>query len=122
MKNKQLSPQLVKLLRKVRAFILKNPSKFNQNRDEAVTRQTCTISRCGTAQCILGWMRLIYRGKKRVEDLFPSEGHADTLYYASQWPHKFQIEGEYDSCDWSKITAKTAAKRITHYIRTDGRQ
>lgn len=116
----------VKLLRKVKKHILEEPKRLMMGDWVTETKK----SPCGTAACIGGWA-VILSGKYRAnmdagdvqeeaKELLDVEGMESTrLFGPVWWPAKFR-----GGCadDGEEITAKIAAKRIDHFIKTEGRE
>lgn len=128
----------VKLLRKVKRHILAEPkcllmfgwARFKEQGHKLFTDDgdTRPFGKCGTAGCIAGWA-CILEGEKA---LIPSEYErkarlllslnkleAERLFYPMHWPQKFS-GGSKD--DGKSKTAKVAAARIEHFIRTKGKE
>lgn len=127
----------VKLLRKVKKHILEEPKRlymrsYVRKRGEGIglitsdTHRRRAFPRCGTAACIAGWS-LILSGKEidstqgyRVEACeligIPVD-KSYRLFDPDGWPAKFR-EGAKD--DGKTETAKVAAARIEHFIKTKG--
>lgn len=101
----------VRALRLVQKQILKHPKTYNQSRDRN--------PECGSPSCIIGWMKFLTRKwKLGYWDMMTTAQHG-RLYWANYWPGKFCV-----SCGsaWASITAKTAARRIDVFIKSDGRK
>jgi hypothetical protein len=104
------------LLLIVKKKILAHPDKFNMN------------EWCGTSKCIAGWAvslsgKKMRRSNGTGEEYLPNKkkaasllgitlDQADRLFFICNWPDAFfYMDGE---------EAENAAKRIDHFILTDG--
>jgi hypothetical protein len=125
----------VKLLRKVKKHILEEPKRLFmrtyvfKKSYEGEKLRTCMgkkrdFARCGTAACIAGWAVLLSKkgdtvnlvtGREALE--LPDIETALRLFEPSSWPDKFQ-DGLDD--DGTIKTARVAAARIEHFIKTKG--
>lgn len=131
----------IERLREVRAIVLAEPARFDMN--DYVQSEPC-----GTACCIGGWGASIagfipkrVKGKKAIRGLVDtalesgrdcnahhlaamaslgiSDFHqAERLFLVSDWPAVFRTA--YRNAETRRARARIAAKRITHFIRTDG--
>lgn len=113
-----------KLLRKIKKHILEEPKRLRMWGWVSKSRR----SPCGTAACIGGWA-VILSGKysqemnsddirKKAQRLLGFRGmKAARLFGPDFWPDQFHagISG-----NGKKRTAEVAAKRIEHFIKTDG--
>ena len=115
----------VALLREVKAHILADPDSFRMDQWS-----------CGTAHCIAGWALLLsgvpidVEAGLTVSDEFPSivarevlqidgkQGHR--LFHEPAWPIDF-FERHFNARTRRK-RAEIAAKRIDHFIATEGRK
>jgi hypothetical protein len=135
-----LSPETVRLLRRVARAIVKHPELYNQANGRSPSQ------RCGTAGCILGWVAHFNpQALVRVRKSFPrdskygqlfmkaatalglNESKASALWHAENWPDKFvakHVKYSRSPLRWTKraagVIARNAAKRIEHFISTDG--
>ena len=119
MKNTELSARQVFLLRKVRAQILKTPTRYNQD----VCNKVRDTEKCGTPSCIMGWYAFFNRRSPLKNLLTVEQEHK--LYWPNQWPGRMRQPNAGQpghKYDWDSIPAKLAAKRITLFIKTDGRK
>lgn len=103
----------VELLEKIAEVIVNDPAHFDMN---YFTHETA----CGTTHCIGGWAETIsgvhdYEDYSGATALEMDGDQASRLFFADEWPERFQ--GEKDP--WSP-TPKQAAARIRHFIATDG--
>jgi hypothetical protein len=124
----------VKLLRKVKRLILAEPKRFDMDtfgrrRDP---KANDNAPRCGTVGCIAGWAVILTKRIPRnpkaemptidhndgMEALNISDGEAKLLFYAVEWPEKFSAY----VADGSEKSAKIAAQRIEHFIKTKGKE
>jgi len=127
----------VKLLRKVAEYILAEPKRFfmpdfvrwkesrldrlrNKHDGKIIDRP---FPRCGTAACIGGWVCILSDKKETADSEVAAEllqinkDQAERLFFNA--PSKFW---DIWSGDGTKKTAKLAAARIEHFIRTDGKE
>lgn len=127
----------VKLLRKVKRHILEEPKRFvmsvvvmsvvdtyKENSLSGKVFGMRPFPKCGTAACVAGWA-CILSGKDRLDvgmitaqrllDLTPEQ--AMRLFEPSKWPEQYEA-GTTD--DGKNKTAKIAAARIDHFIKTKG--
>lgn len=133
----------VKLLRKVAKHILAEPRRLlmrtwileKSDRVMAIryggrsARSTRPFAKCGTAACISGWACIVSgRREEAKESSFMDIGmellgidypQAHRLFGPENWPKKFR-PGLKD--DGKKSTAKVAAARIEHFIKTEGKE
>lgn len=109
-----------KLLRRVRAKILRNPKELNMGRFF-----------CGSAACIAGWAICLSDKKSPRTARAKEHGVIDhkasmllgiswiddsaKLFFVSHWPRKFSRA--YDSARSHTARAKVAAKRIDYFIK-----
>ncbi len=116
----------VKLLRKVRKHILKEPRRLNMY--VFATPQPCAP--CGTAGCIAGWAALL-SGKSTHDARIKNPGlaarllripdkpwygsPANILFYVDNWPERFGRE--YDAASDYETRAKVTARRIDYFIK-----
>jgi hypothetical protein len=90
-------------------------------------------AKCGTAACIAGWTCILSMEDKEPEEIASNlvehteagnfleltNEQANRLFLPSQWPWRF-LDG---ACDDGKTkTAKIAAARIEHFIKTKGKE
>jgi len=120
----------VKLLRKVKKHILEEPKRFLMTSiDEygepgSDTGYGGKFAKCGTAACICGWAGILM-GLKSDDIDFESagellgldEGQQQRLFEPGMWPEEF-VGGTSD--DGKLKTARIAAARIEHFIKTKG--
>lgn len=130
----------VKLLRKIKQRILRKPNRFDMNHwfsrtrkyygfteqlSEATHNPKEFIEECGTAACIAGWACILGEGSF----MFSCEDEARRLlnltFHQSQrlfleqgWPAEFRAS----SSESNEQRAMRAAKRIDHFIATNGRE
>jgi hypothetical protein len=120
----------VKLLRKIKEFILEEPRRFYMWM--WAERVPTDQSPCGTTQCIAGaavhishprkFAALLRRdeterfGSLARRELHISADQALALFHVDEWPERFRIA--YLTTTSKKEEAKIAAKRIDHFIRT----
>jgi len=126
----------VKLLRKVKKHILEEPKRLYMSDYIKVESEHHLYGRgyakCGTAACIAGWTCILSLKEtpdaiRRTNDVHATggellgltPGQAYRLFVPSVWPQKF-TRGTSD--DGSEATAKVAAARIEHFIKTEGRK
>jgi len=126
----------VKLLRKVKKHILENPKRLFMGRWIKRKSETPYLSfgegkkrpfpPCGTAACIAGWTCILSKhqisdnqstGELATNLLDINELQASRLFGPHAWPSKYQA-GIKDN--GTKKTAKIAAARIEHFIKTKG--
>ncbi len=128
----------VKLLRKVAKHILEEPKRLlmrtwifeksdKQTRVRMAQGGSRPFAKCGTAACISGWACIISgHGEEAKKDSFMDVGmrllgigypQAYRLFGPENWPKEFQ-RGTKD--DGTAKTARIAAKRIEHFIKTNG--
>lgn len=121
----------IPLLKKVQKAILAEPKKFDMREwfyeDDR--------SPCGTTACIGGHavalatgavsLKIAHQTLKSTEirprivlDLEFSE--ADRLFYKATWPETFRVK--YNMARSANGRAMVAAKRISHFIKTEGRE
>jgi hypothetical protein len=123
----------VKLLRKVKRYILAEPKRlfmasyFVRKYQYGEMLNGRDFAKCGTAACIAGWTLLL----NKLDPYFVEAGAHDTaadllgincdqallLFEPRKWPEKFE-KGLND--DGKLSTAKVAAARIEHFIKTKG--
>lgn len=133
----------VPMLKKVRAAILKRPRQFDMegyfssSLDFIEGGRKEKPSHCGTAACIAGWAIHLEAGRDKLSEtdanrdlgawdegkqlLDIGERQAWRLFIADHWPDKYKHK--YDNARaTAKSRAKAAAARITHFIKTKGRE
>lgn len=123
----------VKLLQQVKAHILEEPRRFFMSqyvmRDEPGALHNLDGRRrkmpsCGTAACIGGWAVILTQGldapygfQEGAWAAKISKAQANRLFLIHEWPERFRKA-------WKKadmVTRATiAAKRIDHFIATNG--
>lgn len=126
----------VKLLEKVKEAILAEPRQFVMGEyfviDEGLFDLGREIPNCGTAACIAGWAVTLGRrfknpararripavGEEAVKLLRLDEDGAFRLFLVGDWP--WQYREAWSEAKTAKARAKVAAKRIDHFIATDG--
>ncbi len=136
-------PLNVKLLRKVKAQILKEPAQFAMTkwftRDIAQANEFAevldirrrVIPNCGTAACIAGWAvaihkesnpelvaRSYYMPYDANDALDLDDDNSHLLYHVARWPRKF-LE-RWRRARSMAARARVAADRIEHFIATGG--
>ena len=131
-----LTKEAVKMLRKVKRHILAEPKRLYMSdwilRDRGngkiylMSGKERKFAKCGTAACIAGWTVILAdrEGEGRVGDtakeiLGLNDSQHDRLFAPSCWPEKFH---QGTTGDGKKRTAEIAAKRIEHFIKTDGEE
>jgi hypothetical protein len=137
----------VKLLKKIKREILKEPLRFNMDFWIGTNDRTAP---CHTTACIAGWATIL--DIKRVQpkkswaeigtiveenltdqDRFCEDGAAklglspyqtQVLFYERNWPKQFQDNfGGRETKRAKRLRrAKLAAARIDHFIQTEGRE
>jgi hypothetical protein len=131
----------VELLKKVKEYITAHPNRFVMDNFLIKQREGETIfdaddgkevkfDQCGTAACIAGWTCLIAtEGKVREGTniqrkagrlLGISPGKQDNLFFTCNWPEHFV--SQYLKAATQSSRAKIAARRIDHFIATEGRE
>jgi hypothetical protein len=130
----------VKLLRKVKKHILEEPKRFIMGdwvvRKEAPGHQVCDddgnyrpFAKCGTAACIAGWTMLLSKVDPSTVDSYSAAasellGIGNTfhnpLFYTDDWP--LEYEAAYKNAKTPAGRARVAARRIEHFIKTDGKE
>ncbi len=121
----KLKPYTVKLLRRIKRQIIKEPKQFRM-----------TEFTCGTAACIYGWgcaitLRMSPTEVGESKDKMPSattlfkitEHQANALVWANQWPEEFNPAFSNSGFDAFRPEkrARLAAARIEHFIKTGGK-
>lgn len=124
----------VKLLRKVKRHILAVPKRLFMNTFVKTRGTSWSVLEerfppCGTVACIAGWCAVFKVGAKEAYESNPREiamkelnltpTQADILFEPYLWPDKF-VKGCAD--DGKLRTAKIAAARIEHFIKTEGKE
>lgn len=134
--KKKLSAITIRRLRRVKEAILAEPELFNQ--------AACGGGLCGTPRCILGWAHSLFPAstpKQRARVARAAEEYngtptmqpwrrvfisaaaklhltppqADRLWTVRNWPPGMsKAAGNLD------VTSREAARRIEHFIKTDG--
>ncbi len=119
------------MLRLVIAQLRRTPKAYNQNATGVVCNKDKEKPSCGTAACICGWLvyfrtRSWTKKKLRQHEGIPSKDYAlmyltweqwERLYWFSHWPEQFRNV----QCA-SEVQAKDAIARLTHFLKTDGRE
>jgi hypothetical protein len=123
----------VKLLRKIKKHILKEPRRFfmydviqtGQPRKETYTDdrgKQVKFPSCGTAACIAGWACVLNQAPvsmREAEYLLGINGQEGTnLFLVDFWPQPFQ--DKFNNAKTGIVRAKIAAARIDHFIQTKG--
>jgi hypothetical protein len=127
----------VKLLRKVKKHILEEPKRFIMGdwvvRKEYPDQQLFdddgkprTFAKCGTAACIAGWTMLLSKVDPDKVDSYSGAASKllglkerfSPLFYTDQWPAKY--EDAYVNAKTPAGRARVAARRIEHFIKTNG--
>jgi hypothetical protein len=136
----------IKLLRKVKNYILEEPRRFDMstfgsvfkskiNFKDATGESARNFPPCGTTACIAGWAlgvnaprpksffkKLKYGAIPNLaqKKLRLSHEEKERLFYDASWPSKYSL---------ALLAAKTpagrarvAAERIEHFIATDGKE
>lgn len=128
----------VELLERVKAHILEEPTRFDMGdfviQGEYLENFAANFGRpippCGTIACIAGWAVLLSEGQTsgagsdvqaEAEALLGlSVEQRERLFYTSNWPKKFN-EAYRDAEDVRlPAAALAAARRIDHFIKTNG--
>lgn len=128
----------VKLLRKVKRQILKEPKQFAMRylySEPSAGDAANKIPNCGTAACIAGWTHAIDQNippsecEKNKWKLTVSAGELlgidneqeDRLFFLEYWPERFSATytRATDKHQWTR-RARIAAERIEHFIKTKG--
>ncbi len=127
MKNKNLSPKTVRLLKLTREAILANADAYSQGNSGNGYKP-----RCQSPACVIGWMlhfaTRYWPKAKRAEICDQYRCHSSNgrqrvcepviglnytqfmlLYWSDKWPGQFLPSNH-----------RNAAKRITYFIKTDG--
>jgi hypothetical protein len=120
----------VKLLRKIKKHILEQPKRLLMgrwivNKGDYATEKV-RFAKCETAACIAGWA-CILAGQGKPQDVSLTAEkllglgwrQASRLFQPLEWPDKFDA-GLLDN--GTAKTAKMAARRIEHFIKTKGRE
>lgn len=125
----------VKLLRKVKKHILEEPKRFlmcywrvkKRTDPDGLPTSHAGFAPCGTAACIAGWAWTLEHPHKRIPEksteiaellgIDPVERFR--LFSVDQWPEPFQSQFKDNG---SAESAKVAAARIEHFIKTKGRE
>lgn len=145
--EKKLSKKAVSILNKVKKHVLEEPKRLNMG-DWGRTSGTdnCVeFPACRTQGCIAGWTIFLTKPKiwKNMLEGAKSSGHTEyldsnvhepsllakdilgldseqktRLFYAEGWPQKFDIA--YQKTNTYKTRAAITAKRIDHFIATNG--
>lgn len=118
--KKNLSALTIRRLRKVAAAILKEPELYDQG-EPFLPDPTC-----GTQACIAGWAVHLFDKRFDRNGSLPDaaaralqidRSEVGKLYWRSSWPEKLcdQLTG-----GSALKKARVAARRIEHFIKTDG--
>lgn len=130
----------VELLQKVKAYILEEPRRLRMRfwlmkHDPDLDNLDNLAPPCGTVACIAGTICLLKNPDIKIDDvrttlniMKQAAGFAglnnfqcERLFYASAWPSRFRNE-----LDWrdpgTKEYAEVTARRIDHFIETEGRE
>jgi len=131
----------VELLRKVKRHILDEPRRLVMgswvlNRASGKTYyehgHLVQFPKCGTVACIAGWTSILGGATKVKEiDGYPpfvaadllgieDRGMANRLFHLPRWPSDFRAD--YAKARGQEERAEVAAKRIDHFIRTNGKE
>lgn len=127
----------VRLLRRIQKQILKEPRQFEMWGYFPLTLDTTEkIPNCGTAACIAGWSICltekinpavardksnrwnVWRRAKKALGI--KEMQANSLFYDDNWPDNFK-DG-FKNSNTARKKARIAAKRIDHFISTNGEE
>jgi len=133
------------LLEQVKRNILKHPTQFVMHSYFAYEDSIGnTPGGCGTAACIAGWTVHLWKGKATLEEtsgivedtsspfgasstfqvarkaLGLTTEQADNLFRVMNWPAQFRCDLKL--APTAGMAAKVAAKRIDHFIRTEGEE
>lgn len=120
----------IPLLRKVQSAILAEPEKF----DMSAFFRKAEKPECGTTACIGGWAIALSKNRMPSISMDNSSTNDDraerllglsceqgwTLLYDRWWPEPFRKQ--YKKAQTAKQRAEIAAKRIGHFIATEGRE
>ncbi len=130
----------VKLLKKVRAEILKRPTQVNMQEwfgRKRAKRGFPKIEACGTTGCIAGWIFTIGQDyntiKTAKKEFYQTLSFGDVgeragvlaeidnqsdLFFIQYWPEQFQkrLAKAKSPAEYAKVVAD----RITHFIKTNG--
>lgn len=123
----------VKLLRKVKKHILEEPKRFlmrywlvRKNSGARLPASHAGFAKCGTAACIAGWTWTLehpqtpFPGSWDVADLLGIDReNRFRLFAVDHWPTQFRNKFKDDG---TAESAKVAAARIEHFIKTKGRE
>lgn len=122
----ELDPRAVRILKKVRKAILEEPEAYDQG--DLGPMRNGVHPTCGSPACIIGWAIFFrFKEKENAPDGYPDDQlymtpqQVDRLFHKLDWPLKFREEFNAVRHDQVK-EAKVAAKRIQHFIKTDGRE
>lgn len=125
----------VKLLRKVKKHILEEPRRYDQDATVCTSQPGSPYEgkhvypACGTIACIGGWA-LVLSGKKNSSDLGIARQLLDLDYEQADrlfggigggnWPELF--DNAYLKAKTLRGRVRVAARRIEHFIKTEGRE
>lgn len=109
----------VRLLRRIAKVIQEKPREFDM-------RTFHNQKDCGTTHCIGGWAEAL-TGKNPIEALGLTGDESDRLFYVQiknhEWPKRF-LGRKRKNMTWREYvwlpTARQAAARIEHFIKTKG--
>ena len=129
----------VELLLKIKGQILKEPKQFQMGQwfAKSLDDKTNDIPNCGTAACIGGWAMTIDRGMnpKETDECFEVDfatkarnllglrySQGLNLFILNNWPENFR-NTYLEAVKASNLieAARIAAKRIDHFIDTNGK-
>lgn len=132
-----LNPDHIALLRKAKKRILAEPGQFEMhewfdtelrvigNHSVKDIVRKVTIPNCGTAACLRGHLICIRAGVNPAEahqswndDLDIDFTLRNRLFYFNEWPEQFRK----NTSEGTREFARQAARRIEHFIATDGRE
>lgn len=144
MKNKILTPNTIKALRWIKRQVLKEPRQFQMANFFENDLEEIEIPNCGTAACIGAWgicyvkhinpkqaMKRIVRAEKRKNwgagnpniawkrgqsAIGLSDRQSELLFKFECWPKQFRRLKRQGTLPY----AQQAARRIDHFIKTDG--
>lgn len=115
------------LLLQVKEKILQEPENFGMRCWDG---ENSLGEKCGTAHCIGGWGMFLLGcpcnwSIEQLRKAFnvPDGTGIDRLFVVDRWPQQFREA--YDAARENKdlrVCAKIAAKRIDHFIATEGRE
>ena len=130
----------IPLLKKIQKHIKEEPRRLNMDdwilrKDEFIqnkkqlayvlSRKIKDIPKCGTVCCIAGWADVLsgngqfsYNRAKTILNL--TSDQASQLFFVGGWPKEFR--SEFESTLNLKKRANITVNRITHFIKTGGKE